>query len=149
VCPSVDPTKFPNLAPHNHRDTSPLDTRYNCIAYAAADQKRWYWPDVMGNGYWPPGVPRLETLDAFKALYATFGYTICSDGLVENGFEKVAIYALGGTPTHAARQLKTGKWTSKLGQAEDIEHDTPSVIDGPSYGSAVIFMKRKVENPAI
>ena len=26
--------------------------------------------------------------------------------------------------THAARQLPSGKWTSKLGDADDIEHNT-------------------------
>ena len=58
--------------------------------------------------------------------------------------EKVAIYLLNGMPTHAARQLSTGKWTSKLGLSIDIEHDSPDVLDGPEYGKASIFLKRKI-----
>jgi hypothetical protein len=53
--------------------------------------------------------------------------------------------------THAARQLPTGKWTSKLGKAEDIEHDSPDDVAGGIYGEVVLFMRRQsnaAENPA-
>jgi hypothetical protein len=43
-----------------------------------------------------------------------------------------------------ARQLSTGKWTSKLGRDMDIEHDSPEVLNGPAYGEASIFMKKRV-----
>lgn len=152
MCPSVDPTDFPNLIAGNHKDTSPLDNRYNCIAYAADVDSKWWWPDAMNRGYWPPNVTRKETLDAFIEAYGTNGYVVCSDDSVEQGFEKVAIYAKGpqqDQPTHAARQLPNGKWTSKLGKAEDIEHDTPAGVEGPGYGRAVIFMKRPTPKPAM
>ena len=46
--------------------------------------------------------------------------------------------------THAARQLPGGKWTSKLGKAEDIEHDTADVVAGGIYGEVVELMKRPI-----
>jgi hypothetical protein len=36
-----------------------------------------------------------------------------------------------------------GKWTSKLGNEEDIEHDTPESVAGGLYGDVVLIMKRK------
>jgi hypothetical protein len=134
------------LAPDNHHDTSPLDNRYNCIAHAASAQNRWWWPDKDGFGYWPSGVPRNVTIDAFILSYGTLGYEVCDDASVEDGYEKIALYALNNTPTHAARLLSNGKWTSKLGKLEDIEHDTASTIEGPAYGTAVLFMRRKIEH---
>jgi hypothetical protein len=55
--------------------------------------------------------------------------------------EKIAIYALNNLPTHTARQLVTGEWTSKLGEDYDISH-TVSCMDGPEYGTAVVYMQR-------
>lgn len=46
--------------------------------------------------------------------------------------------------THAARQLPTGKWTSKLGRSEDIEHTTPEAVSGTTYGAMVCFMGRAI-----
>ena len=62
---------------------------------------------------------------------------------MEAGFQKIVIYLDDDDkPTHASRQLETGKWTSKLGREIDIEHDTPEVLNGPEYGTAKIIMKR-------
>jgi hypothetical protein len=145
VCPSVPPASFPNLARGNHEDKSPLDKRYNCIAYAAAVDSKWWWPDANGIGYWPPGVPREETQAAFIQAYETKGYAVCSDDSFEDGYEKVAIYVNpdNNIPTHAARQILAGKWVSKIGEAEDIEHETLNVVEGPLYGIAMIYMKRQ------
>jgi hypothetical protein len=49
---------------------------------------------------------------------------------LEPGFLKVALYGTGLTYTHAARQLADGKWTSKLGKGEDIEHDSSNNMFG-------------------
>lgn len=92
-------------------------------------------------GYWPPGVPREETLDAFLAAFGTFGYTPTGDPSLEPDTDKVAIFAISGVPTHAARQLPSGKWTSKLGQAEDIEH-LMNGLSGVIYGRVVLILKR-------
>jgi hypothetical protein len=63
---------------------------------------------------------------------------------LELGFEKVALYGLAESYTHAARQLPDGRWTSKLGNEEDIEHDSPEAVAGGLYGELVLFMKRRV-----
>ncbi len=46
-----------------------------------------------------------------------------------------------GVPEHAARQLANGRWTSKLGRAEDIEHQLHD-LEGEVYGTVALLMKR-------
>jgi hypothetical protein len=70
------------------------------------------------------------------------GFVICADGSQEEGIEKIALYGTGDEYMHAALQLKTGKWTSKLGESEDIQHDAPENLAGPCYGQVTAFMKR-------
>ena len=86
-------------------------------------------------------VPRMETLAAFQAAFTLLGYENCADGQSEVGFEKVAFYLRNGKPTHAARQLPDGMWTSKLGPDIDINH-TLRGLEGPAYGQVVGFMRR-------
>jgi hypothetical protein len=143
---SWPPDDFPHLTAENFVETSPRTDRYNCIAWAASDETRWWWPDALEIYYWPIGIPRENTLEAFVAAYSRLGYDLCEDGSLEEGFTKLALYAglhIGSNAiTHAARQLPNGKWTSKLGSCEDIEHTTVEALDGPSYGRAICFLKR-------
>jgi hypothetical protein len=130
---------FPRLTPENHRTTSPATVEYNCVARAAEYAENWWQPGV----YWPTEPPREDfgiaaLEDAFKAL----GFVPCDDDGPESRFEKVALYRNGLLYTHAARQLPGGKWTSKLGKAEGIEHDTPDVVAGGIYGEVVEIMRR-------
>lgn len=135
---------FPNLRNTPYQITSPHTALYNCIAWAANDQTKWWWPDIFGMAYWPPGVPRIETLEAFVQAYETIGYEICSQSSHETGYEKVAIYIDSeGKPTHAARQLPNGFWTSKLGQGHDISH-TLQGVEGKTYGTVGQILKRKI-----
>ncbi len=61
----------------------------------------------------------------------------------EPGIEKVAIFAdESGCPKHMARQLPSGKWTSKLGHDEDIEHSDLAVLEGGDYGRVVSILAR-------
>jgi hypothetical protein len=80
------------------------------------------------------------------AAYETLGYTLCFDGALQDGIEKIALYGKGAVgsevPTHAALQLESGKWTSKLGPFEDVHHDTPDDAMGPVYGRVLCFMSR-------
>jgi hypothetical protein len=74
---------------------------------------------------------------------------VCVGGILQPGVQKIAIYGIknasGQTnPTHAALQLPSGAWTSKLGPREDIEHEDHSTVDGPVYGTVVYFMSRAV-----
>ena len=135
--------EFPNLRASSYKIKSPESRDYNCIAWAAGDVTAWWWPDFLETVYWPPGVPREETLEAFIQAYRTLGYEPCQDTSFEQGFEKVALYSLtDGEMTHAARQLDNGRWTSKLGPLEDIEHENPEDVNGPVYGSVICVLRR-------
>ena len=134
---------FPGLRGTAYRVTSPPTDKYNCIAWAAGASADWWWPlDESQRTYWPSSVPREVSVDAFVAAFATLGYSICSDDFIEPEFEKVALFANpGGLPTHAARQLPTGRWTSKLGQSGDIEHDLRA-LEGQIYGTVAVILRR-------
>jgi hypothetical protein len=136
---------FPGLARASYRVTSPYDPDYNCIAWAAGDTGNWWWPGPdLEREHWPAGVPREPTLQAFQAAFATIGYVACDSEEWESGFEKVALFGDDqGKPRHAARQSANGRWTSKLGRGEDIEHGLHDVA-GQIYGSVLLVMKRPV-----
>src|SRR2546426_6574796 len=106
---------FPALAGGNFAIQSPTDPRYNCIAWAAGDTSRWWWPaDPRSGAYWPASAIREVSLSAFRQVFAQVGYEPCESDALEAGFEKVALFAQEGKPAHAARQLANGFWTSKL-----------------------------------
>ena len=132
----LDETKF--------EETSLADPRYNCIAWAANDNSRWWWPDE--DSYWPDSAPREHTVEAFVKAYESLGYKQCPDGRAEQSIEKIAIYSDKSGPQHAARQLQDsrwhGEWTSKLGPYEDIRHIDLDCICGRLYGTVIIYMSR-------
>jgi hypothetical protein len=135
---------FPGLTRAGYRITSPQERRYNCIAWAAGEAHQWWWPDPTGRDYWPSSVARSETLAEFRNVFRTLGYTECDLEVQEQGFEKIALFSdLSGSPTHAARQLPTGLWTSKLGELEDIEHELRA-LEGTEYGLVAQIMKRPI-----
>lgn len=137
---------FPPLTESGYEITSPATPDYNCIAWAAEDDERLWWPDPLYIAYWPPQAPRIETIDAFIKAYETLGYVLCDTYEYEEGFEKIAIYEKNGEPKHAARQLNSESWTSKLGSLEDIEHPTLEDLTGQDYGSVAAIMKRSKKN---
>jgi hypothetical protein len=139
-------TDFPKIQSEGYDETSKATPDYNCIAWAANDQTRWWWPGLDSIGkeaYWPPRAPRKRTLKAFALAFKSLGYEKCKDGALEDGFEKIAIYAKDSLPTHAARQLGDGKWTHKIGSNVDVSCGLSAVEDG-IYGSPVRFMRRKI-----
>jgi hypothetical protein len=135
---------FPRLKKQKYSITSPETVEYNCIAWAADDYTRCWWPDAYENYYWPVEVPRIESIDYFIKAFETLGYLECDDFKDEIGYEKIAIYTdSGGKPTHAAKQVQNGLWKSKIGSAEDIEHEIDG-LNGDAYGSIKVFMKRRI-----
>ena len=135
---------LPNLTAENYRITSPTSWQYNCIAWVIGISDAWWWP-VPGR-YWPAEVPREENIDAFLSALATRGYSPCLSGDVEVEREKIAIYCVGVAPTHAARQLADGWWTSKLGPSFDIEHADLEALAGGVYGEPrILLSSRKKE----
>lgn len=138
--------QFPMLAAEGYAATSPESVEYNCVAWAAGDTTRWWWPDAMELGYWPTSVPRQPTLNAFKQAFSLLGYVEAQSADAESAIEKIAIYARGDAPTHVARQLANGQWTSKLGASIDLSH-TLTGLEGSLYGQVAAFMQRP--RPAI
>jgi hypothetical protein len=135
---------FPALAAGEYRVTSPVDKRYNCIAYAAGDIANWWWPLPAGikEIYWPAGTLRAETVAPFRGMFELLGYAECAGPDLEAGIEKIALFANAeGIPLHAARQQTDGRWISKLGEREDIEHALDG-LEGDAYGKVVLLMKR-------
>ena len=122
------------------RITSPEDENYNCIAWAADDTGQKWWPV---HWYWPPGVPLIEDIESFERAYATLGFSRCDGPEEEEGHIKIAVFAKGNKPKHAARLLRNNVWSSKLGDYEDIEHSLDA-LDGSDYGEAVLFMKKSI-----
>jgi hypothetical protein len=91
-------------------------------------------------------LPAEETLDAFISAYRSLGYEVCDHPGLEVGFEKIAIHVKDGVVKHASRQMPNGRWSSKLGRAELIEHDFDGV-EGLLYGKIEQIMKRRSVPP--
>lgn len=139
---SLSIPEFPNTFIEPFTITSPQTTSYNCIAWAFGDDTKWYWPDPDEMYFWPNNIPRTVEINSFIELYRLIGYEICQTDNVENNYEKIAIFIDDqGLPTHAARQLPNGYWTSKLGCEFDIQHSIYS-MNNSVYGNAKIFMSR-------
>jgi hypothetical protein len=133
---------LPNLTATNYQITSPTSWKYNCIAWAVGSSDAWWWP-IPGR-FWPAAAPREETLAAFVVALETQGFSLCSSPELEQGIEKVALYAVDMVPSHAARQLSSGWWTSKLGPNFDIEHADLDAVAGGVYGQPVAFLSRRI-----
>ena len=80
----------PSLTAANSRPTSGCTRKYNCIAWAAGETFRNWWPDPLGIGYWPARpVPREVTTSAFVAAYETLNFRLCIGDSYEPGLEKL------------------------------------------------------------
>lgn len=136
---------FPLLREDGYEITSPATREYNCIAWAVRDVDNFWWPRPEVGYFWPDEVPRIETVDAFRCAFALREFEECADGSMEDGYEKIALYVdQTGAPTHAARQLVDGRWTSKLGKEEDIEHTSLEGLSGKEYGAPTYYFRRPV-----
>ena len=84
---------------------------------------------------------------AYQNVFEKMGYTTCEDEDAEEGVERVAIFMdARGMFKHVARQLPTGRWSSKLGAGPDIEHELRA-LEGPEYGQVAVLMRRGKPDP--
>lgn len=148
----IESGHFSSLSQADFDITSPQDPVYNCIAWSCTRNDIWYWPshekyELDGVVYdWPYGELKDTSIDSFREFYREQGFEDTENGDHEPGFRKIAVYANEDEQcTHASHQLRDGSWTSKLGEAWDISHNTPETIEGPTYGRVAFFMKRKLE----
>jgi hypothetical protein len=144
---------FPKLAVDGWKKTSEATSDYNCFAFALRDQSDWYSPLQIWGYHWPAEkLPRNTTLATMIELYRhEGGFEPCENGEYEEGFEKIALYVnQAGDVTHAARQIDSGTWTSKLGNLPDVEHSLLGSLEDAGvkfgdYGKAAKFLKRSVK----
>ena len=100
---------FPGLAAGGCKVTSPPDTDYNCIGWAAGDNHHWWWPNRdVGKEYWPARVPRERTAAAFVAALATLGYQLCEGDALEPAFERIAANSWGPATMSAGDLPQSG-----------------------------------------
>jgi len=137
----------PGLRVAPYKVTSERDPRYNCIAWAVGDISH-YWYDVKIKGYyWPPDAPSADTVEGWVYIFEILGYRKTDRRDLEPEFEKIAIYVTGeGFPEHVARQVSSGKWSSKMGRGCDMEHSTLEDIEGEIVGKAEVIMKRRCKD---
>ncbi|NJL00464.1 MAG: hypothetical protein HC910_07790 [Spirulinaceae cyanobacterium SM2_1_0] len=136
---------FSGLKDHQYSVESRKTPEYNCIAWAAGDNSRPWWPMPWENDppyYWPE-VSDDESLSTFISGFQKIGYEVCDNGNLEPGYEKIAFYEQDGEISHAARQEANGMWTSKCGDLQDILHESLNALTGERYGQVVCFMSRK------
>tara|TARA_R110002110_G_scaffold114751_1_gene284603 strand:- start:668 stop:1099 length:432 start_codon:yes stop_codon:yes gene_type:complete len=134
---------FPNLENVHQKKTSEQDQRYNCIAWAFKDNRRFWWPS--SRAFWPLDIDQLSELEAFEQWFEHDGWEETQLPTLEPNFEKVALFTKEGKPTHAARLLESGYWSSKLGGDIDISH-TLNELDGPLYGSVLRIYRKPIQD---
>ena len=134
---------FPNLASEGFETVGQASELYNCIAYAAGDTTKWWWPD--GINYWPPWASETNRTESLKEAFSGLGYEQCDTSDTEVGYQRIALYEVNGEMKHAAVQTPDGRWRSKMGQGPVIEHDTPESLSCGSYGGPTAFMRRAME----
>lgn len=141
-------TYLPGLEPGAYEITSPTTDDYNCISWALGETHRRWDPLGLLPDHWPAGLARNDQLETIEAALRLEGFESCADDALEDGMEKVALFADGAHFTHVARQLPSGRWTSKLGDYCDIEHELEDLVRIRSasaefrYGEIVAFMRR-------
>ena len=136
---------LPHLAAEGYQVTSEPNDEYNCIAYAAGETDRW-WTHIEGpDYYWPDNATRTSSIHSLIEAFTELGYELCEENDNEPGFRKIALYAdRQGDWKHAAVQLPSGGWSSKLGPDEDISHRTTESLDPDFYGEVHCFMHRVI-----
>lgn len=128
---------FPHLNTGTCQVTSPATNAYNCIAWAAGNDKRWWDPDSLY--YWPKGVPREVSLDAVLQVYERLGFAICVGGELETGLDKIAIF-VKEIPLTKYRRTRRDNWSPENGPV-NWGHSKISLIN-PWMRYAVHLMAR-------
>lgn len=133
---------FPSLAASGYEKSSEYDPSYNCIAFSVHDKGQWWQKLPVRGYYWP--LERDDRIEDWIRALKLNNFAVTNNSDLEQGIEKIAIYVgADGSPTHVARQLATGSWTSKIGKYEDIVHLHTAALEGNEYGEVQVFMKRK------
>ena len=114
---------------------------YNCIAWSVGDTSQWIWNQVDRYGD-NDGTVSISDFDAF---YDQTMQLVPATSPTSN--TKVALFAKGTTPTHAAAVADISScgsvpFTSKLGRSVRMAHDLYQLEGGPTYGNVVRYYDR-------
>jgi hypothetical protein len=138
--------RHPKLKRENYRITSDHSIRYNCVAWALGENRRWYQVGSEPHWYWPAGVPKDGTFESYVALFTRIGFSPCDSAEWEAGYEKVALYADDeGVFKHVAKMKDAETWMSKVGSLDDIEHRTLDVFDSDRLGTVRQVLRRPIQ----
>jgi hypothetical protein len=131
-----------------YRDTSEETIIYNRLSWALGITWTRYDPEPKCTRYfWFPGLPRKWDEPTIRLLFENHDYSLAENSEFELGYEKVVFYSDDkAIPQHFARQLPNGKWTSKIGDLNDIEHDTLECLVSPLYGRLGLVLKRRLQH---
>lgn len=138
---------FPRLRRRLYRGTSASSTKYNCLAWAVGETQRRWDPSRNRNerNYWPTESRSTQLTDVIVA-FEKVGFVRIDAAIWKAGRQTIALYARDGDLTHAARLLEDGRWTSKLGEDIDIEHETLDALAGGLYGEPAVTLQRPLES---
>lgn len=147
LTPTELQAKFPKLSADNYKHTSDAAARYNCVAFANDDDRKWWQAGLYGGRYyWPPDTS--DTLEGWVSIFTSQGFELTSNREIEAEFEKVAIYVdlRDMLPAHVAKSYGS-EWKSKLGRYQDIQHSSLDVLEGDQhceYGIVERILKRPI-----
>ena len=142
--PSDRESKFPFAVKEGYHVTSDETPEYNCVAWSLEDNERWWQPFPNDYQFWPEIASESYSTSAYKKMFMLhYRFEECDSPDFEEGYEKIAIYGSRCQFTHVARQLADGRWASKLGDWEDIEHNTLKALESQDYGNVECVLKRK------
>lgn len=149
LTPAELQAKLPKLSPDNHKHTSPADPRYNCVAFANENKRKWWEAGCHGGKFfWPEKI--ADDINGWVKMFTDQGYELTENRDVEPGFEKVAIFVdlSDMLPSHVAKSDGRA-WKSKLGRYQDIEHSSLDLLEGDQsceYGIVDKILKRRIES---
>jgi hypothetical protein len=138
---------FPKLTPSTYKRISKAAPRYNCMAFANGDKRKWWEPGCPGGRFrWPEDV-KQSTVEAYAKVFENDGFTRTTNRSHDPEYEKIAIYRDSeGAFSHVTKS--DGRvWKSKLGKGQDIAHASLDVLEGnqgDEYGSVDVLLQRRI-----
>lgn len=141
--------RFPKLVPGTFLPKSKATARYNCIGFAAGDERHWWEGECNGGRFhWPYGFPRTTDAPTVARIFRDQGFEPTSNRDIEPGYEKVAIYICVDDMDFSHIAKSDGDvWKSKLGKGQDIHHYSLDVLEGSEkdeYGIVDIILRKAI-----
>ena len=94
-CERLIATFLPGLEPGAYEITSPTTDDYNCISWALGETHRRWDPLGILPDHWPVGLARNDRVETIEAALRLEGFESCDADALEDGMEKVALFADG------------------------------------------------------